>query len=140
LVNEKGASAHTISAYRDTFRLLLTFAQQQTGTPPSKLQIENLDAPLIAAFLDHLEHDRRNSPRTLRERRCGGHDDRQAFVVPSRSGLRSAWDLPGSSQGRRLRPRREYLMWRLMPTSSSGQTTIASSADRMGLRVLACSK
>jgi integrase/recombinase XerD len=73
LINEKGASAHTISAYRDTFRLLLAFTQQQTGTPPSKLQIEDLDAPLIAAFLDHLEHDRGNSPRTRNARLAAIH-------------------------------------------------------------------
>ncbi|MGO9903266.1 MAG: tyrosine-type recombinase/integrase [Solirubrobacteraceae bacterium] len=73
LVNEKDASTHTISAYRDTFRLLLIFAQQQTGTPPSKLQVEDLDAPLIAAFLDHLENDRGNSPRTRNARLAAIH-------------------------------------------------------------------
>ena len=73
LINEKGASPHTIAAYRDTFRLLLSFTQQHTGTPPSKLQIEDLDAPLIAAFLDHLEHDRGNSPRTRNARLAAIH-------------------------------------------------------------------
>ena len=64
LINEKGASQHTIAAYRDTFRLLLSFAQRRTGKQPCQLQIEDLDAPLIGAFLDHLERDRGNSPRT----------------------------------------------------------------------------
>jgi integrase/recombinase XerD len=73
LVGEKGASAHTIAAYRDTFRLLLSFAQQRTGKPPSKLEIEDLDAPLIAAFLDHLEHGRHNSPRTRNARLAAIH-------------------------------------------------------------------
>jgi integrase/recombinase XerD len=73
LINEKGASPHTIAAYRDTFRLLLGFAQQHTGKQPSKLQIEDLDAPLIAAFLDHLEHDRGNSPRTRNARLAAIH-------------------------------------------------------------------
>jgi len=73
LINEKGASAHTIAAYRDTFRLLLAFTQQRTGTPPSKLEIEDLDAPLIAAFLDHLEHDRGNSARTRNARLAAIH-------------------------------------------------------------------
>jgi integrase/recombinase XerD len=68
LVNEKGVSPHTIAAYRDTFRMLLAFAQKRTGKQPCKLEIEDLDAPLITAFLDHLEHDRGNSPRT----RAGG--------------------------------------------------------------------
>ena len=73
LINEKGASPHTIAAYRDTFRLLLCFAQQHTGKPPSSLEIEDLDAPLIAAFLDHLEHDRNNSPRTRNARLAAIH-------------------------------------------------------------------
>jgi site-specific recombinase XerD len=73
LINEKGASPHTIAAYRDTFRLLLCFAQQRTGKPPSRLEIEDLDATLITAFLDHLEHDRGNTPRTRNARLAAIH-------------------------------------------------------------------
>jgi integrase/recombinase XerD len=73
LINEKGASGHTIAAYRDTFRLLLAFAKQHTGKQPSTLEIEDLDAPLIAAFLDHLERDRGNSPRTRNARLAAIH-------------------------------------------------------------------
>jgi integrase/recombinase XerD len=73
LINEKGASPHTISAYRDTFRLLLSFAEQRTGKPPSRLEIEDLDTPLITAFLDHLEHDRHNGPRTRNARLAAIH-------------------------------------------------------------------
>jgi integrase/recombinase XerD len=73
LINERGASPHTIAAYRDTFQLLLSFTQKRTGTPPSKLQIDDLDAPLIAAFLDHLEHERGNSPRTRNTRLAAIH-------------------------------------------------------------------
>jgi integrase/recombinase XerD len=73
LINEKGVSPHTIAAYRDTFRLLLSFAQQRTGKQPSNLDLEDLDAPLIAAFLDHLEHDRGNSPRTRNARLAAIH-------------------------------------------------------------------
>ncbi|MCA1701340.1 MAG: site-specific integrase, partial [Actinobacteria bacterium] len=73
LINEKGASPHTIAAYRDTFRLLLGFAQQHTGKQPCKLQIEDLDAPLIGAFLDHLERDRGNSARTRNARLAAIH-------------------------------------------------------------------
>jgi len=73
LVNEKGASPHTIAAYRDTFRLLLGFAQERTGKPPCELQIEDLDTPLIAAFLDHLERDRGNGPRTRNARLAAIH-------------------------------------------------------------------
>jgi integrase/recombinase XerD len=73
LISEKGVSPHTIAAYRDTFRLLLSFAQQRTGKPPSRLEIEDLQAPLITAFLDHLEHDRANGPRTRNARLSAIH-------------------------------------------------------------------
>lgn len=58
LVAQRRSSPHTIAAYRDTFRLLLGFVHQATGTPPAKLELEVLDAPLVGAFLDHIETDR----------------------------------------------------------------------------------
>ena len=68
LISQRGASPHTIAGYRDTWRLLLGFASQATGKNPCQLDIADLDAPLIAAFLDHLEHGRGNSPRTRNNR------------------------------------------------------------------------
>ena len=68
LEGQRHASPNTIAAYRDTFRLLLTFAQQQTGTPPSQLDVADLHAELIGAFLNHLEHERRNSTATRNAR------------------------------------------------------------------------
>lgn len=68
LIGQRGASPHTIAAYRDTFRLLLTFGAERTGKNPSQLDIADLDAPLVAAFLDHLERQRGNSPRTRNNR------------------------------------------------------------------------
>jgi integrase/recombinase XerD len=68
LIGQKRASAHTIAAYRDTIRLLLAFAAQHTGKPPSNLDIDDLGAPLIGAFLDHLEHERGNTIRTRNAR------------------------------------------------------------------------
>lgn len=73
LVRQRHASPHTIAAYRDTFRLLLAFAEHRTGTPPSRLAIVDLDAPLIGEFLDHLEHDRHNSVRTRNARLAAIH-------------------------------------------------------------------
>jgi site-specific recombinase XerD len=64
LIRERSASSHTIASYRDTMRLLLGFASQQLRKEPSKLDIEDLDAPLIGAFLEHLERDRGCGPRT----------------------------------------------------------------------------
>lgn len=64
LMNQLQASPHTVASYRDTVRLLLAFLEQRTGRRPSDLDFEQLDAPAIAAFLDHLEHDRGNSARS----------------------------------------------------------------------------
>ncbi len=68
LIRQRKASPHTIAAYRDTTRLLLAFACERTGKQPSGLLIDDLDAPLICAFLDHLEHERGCAPRTRNAR------------------------------------------------------------------------
>ncbi len=73
LANQKRASAHTVSAYRDTFRLLLGFAQDRTGTTPSRLDFDDVDAFLVGAILDHLEHERHNSVRTRNARLAAIH-------------------------------------------------------------------
>jgi len=73
LIGQRRASAHTVTGYRDTFRLLLAFATAATGTQPSALDITELDAPLIAAFLDHLEHERGNQIRTRNNRLAAIH-------------------------------------------------------------------
>jgi integrase/recombinase XerD len=73
LVRQRQVSQHTVAAYRDTFRLLLAFAQQATGRAPSQLDWDNLDAPLIAAFLEHLETERHNSIRTRNARLAAVH-------------------------------------------------------------------
>ena len=64
LMQQRQVSPHTISSYRDTFRLLLTFAQQRLHTQPARLTFDQLDAPLIVAFLDHLEKHRGLSVRS----------------------------------------------------------------------------
>lgn len=68
LIGQRHASPHTITAYRDTLRMLLAFAAQHTTKQPSLLEIDDLDAPLIGAFLDHLEHERANTIRTRNTR------------------------------------------------------------------------
>ncbi len=73
LSRQRQASGHTIAAYRDAVRLLLVFATTQTGKAPSGLDIADLDAPLIGAFLDHLETDRHNSVRTRNARLAAIH-------------------------------------------------------------------
>ncbi len=73
LARQKNASPHTVASYRDTLRLLLGFVAEQTGTPPARMQIEDLDAPLIGAFLDHLEDQRANSVRSRNTRLAAIH-------------------------------------------------------------------
>jgi site-specific recombinase XerD len=68
LIRQRQASPHTIAAYRDTLRLMLVFASARRGTEPSKLGLGDLDAPLIRAFLDHIEHQRKNGVRTRNAR------------------------------------------------------------------------
>jgi len=63
-MRQRNASPHTVAAYRDTFRLLLKFAHARTGKRPSALNLAELDADLIVAFLDHLADDRASSPAT----------------------------------------------------------------------------
>jgi len=64
LVAERDVSAHTIASYRDTFELLLRYAEQCTGRTPSALTLQDLDVPLILSFLDYLETTRSCGPRT----------------------------------------------------------------------------
>jgi len=73
LMRQRQASPHTIASYRDTFRLLLQFAQRRLRKPPSSLAIEDLDTPLIGAFLDDLEEERHNSPRSRNVRLAAIH-------------------------------------------------------------------
>jgi integrase/recombinase XerD len=55
LMRQRQVSPHTIVSYRETFRQLLRFAQDRLKKPPYQMSLEDLDAPLIGAFLDHAE-------------------------------------------------------------------------------------
>jgi site-specific recombinase XerD len=68
LIGQRQASPHTVAAYRDAFCLLLRFAQHSTGREPHQLALEDLDAGLIAAFLNHIEAERGASVRTRNAR------------------------------------------------------------------------
>jgi len=73
LVTQRHASSNTIAAYRDTFKLLLTYIQQDTGKTPVALDIGDLGASRVAGFLTHLERERGNSPRTRNARLAAIH-------------------------------------------------------------------
>ena len=68
LIGQRQASPHTVAAYRDTMRLLLAFAVERIGRQPSQLEVDDLDAALIGAFLDHLERERGCGARTRNAR------------------------------------------------------------------------
>ncbi|HKE28382.1 MAG TPA: tyrosine-type recombinase/integrase [Bryobacteraceae bacterium] len=73
LRTQVGASPHTIAAYRDTFRLLLRFASKQLRRVPSQLRTEDIDAPFLGKFLEHLERTCGNSARTRNNRLAALH-------------------------------------------------------------------
>jgi integrase/recombinase XerD len=64
LIAQRNVSRNTVASYRDTFRLLLQFAEKRLGRSPSKLKVEDLDASFVGAFLDDAERKRANSART----------------------------------------------------------------------------
>lgn len=73
LITQRQASPRTIAAYRDSLRMLLVFAQDRTGKTPSQLDVSDVDATLVGAFLTHLEQDRHNSARTRNTRLAAIH-------------------------------------------------------------------
>ncbi len=64
LIRQRNVSANTIASYRDTFRLLFTFAMARLHKQPSALALDDLDAPFIGAFLEDLEANRGTGVRT----------------------------------------------------------------------------
>ena len=87
LMQQRQASPHTISSYRDTFRQFLKFMQQRLRKPPSRLTFEEIDAPLIVAFLDELEKQRGLSVRSRNLRLTAIHSFFRyaAFEAPAHS-------------------------------------------------------
>lgn len=73
LVGQRAASAHTITSYRDTFRLLLGYLNERTGVAPSALEFSDLTVERVAGFLTTLEEERANSPRTRNARLAAIH-------------------------------------------------------------------
>ncbi len=105
LMAQRHVSPNTIASYRDTFHLLLEFAQRRLHKPPSSLALSDLDAPLISAFLDDMEQSRGVSARTRNLRltairsffRYGAYED------PVRSGqIQQVLAIPSKRHDRRL--------------------------------------
>src|SRR5215831_9043399 len=73
LMRQRQASPHTIASYRDTFRLLMQYAQQRLRKTPSQLALPDLDTAFLGTFLDHLEKERDNSARSRNVRLAAIH-------------------------------------------------------------------
>ena len=115
LMQQRQASPHTITSYRDTFRQFLKFVQQRVQKPPSRLNFEEIDAPLIVAFLDDVEkHGLSVRSRNLRLTALHSFFRYAAFEAPPTphrssgcspfraSGSRGPWS--SSSRGQKSRP------------------------------------
>src|SRR6266850_5713571 len=87
LMQQRRASPHTISSYRDTFRQFLKFVELRLHKPPSRLMLQEIDAPLIVAFLDDLEKQQRVSIRSRNLRLTAIHSFFRyaAFELPAHS-------------------------------------------------------
>jgi len=89
LIAQRKASPHTIASYRDTFRLLLQYAEKRLAKAPSTLTIEDVNAPFLGAFLDDLESTRTNGARSrnLRLTAIRSFFRFAALETPQHSGL-----------------------------------------------------
>src|SRR2546426_2697931 len=73
LIDQRRCSPKTVASYRDAWLLLVNFAHRELSKAPSELQIGDLDAPLVGAFLEYLEAERHNSVRTRNARLAAIH-------------------------------------------------------------------
>src|SRR5256712_12001982 len=145
LIRQRQASPHTIASYRDTFRLLLGFAQQTLKRAPSALSLEDIDAPLVGAFLAHLERERGNGARS-RNTRLGAVRSffrYAAFSEPGHSALiQRVLAMPTKRYDRRpieflTRPEIDALLSAPDPNTRHGRRdrTLLLLAVQTGLRV-----
>ena len=132
LVDQRQARRNTVAAYRDAWRLLLVFAQQRIGKEPCQLDLADLDAPLVAAFLEHLETERHNRVRTRNARLAAirsffrfaalRHPEHAAVIarvlaIPTKRCERAIVSCPHRTRSRRARgqPAQRHLAWPTRP-------------------------
>lgn len=132
LMKQRQVSPHTIASYRDTFRLFLRFTHKKLKKAPAKLTLDDLDAPLICAFLDHIQNDRHNSARTrnLRLTAIRSFFQYAAFQEPSRCAhIQRVLAIPAK---RRARPLIDFLTYPEIQAllSVPDKTTWAGRRDR----------
>src|SRR6266849_5245268 len=105
LMTQRKVSHHTIASYRDTFRLLLQFAQKRLHKAPSQLGLEDLDASLVGAFLEDLENRRHNGTRmrNLRLTAIRSFFRYASLAAPAHSGIiQRVLAIPNQRQRRAL--------------------------------------
>ena len=105
LMAQRRVSPHTIASYRDTFRLLLQFAEKELEKRPSEITFEDLSPTFIGAFLDGLEHHRRNDVRSRNVRMTANRSFFRyaALDVPEHAGsIQRVLAIPRKRQERRL--------------------------------------
>jgi len=105
LMEQLNASAHTIAAYRDTFRILFDYAQNHLGKAPSALTLEDMNSSFIGQFLNHLEQDRGNNARSRNARLAAIHSFFRyvAYQLPEHSSLiQRVLAIPGKKHERAL--------------------------------------
>lgn len=64
MVQQRALSPCTVASYRDTFVLLLRFAEAHAGKQPNSMRMTDITAKFLVSFLDHLEGERHNSTRS----------------------------------------------------------------------------
>jgi integrase/recombinase XerD len=145
LMTQRKVSPHTIASYRDTFRLLLQFAQKRLRKDPSQLELENLDASLVGAFLEDLENRRGNGARSrnLRLTAIRSFFRYASLEAPAHSGIiQRVLAIPNKRQPRALvgfltRPEIEALLEAPNPATWLGRRDHAFliTAVQTGLRL-----
>ena len=146
LIRQRNSSPQTVAAYRDCFRLLFEFVRDHRNKPPDRLMLADLDAPLVLAFLDHLEKDRNNSIRSRNARLAAlrsflhfaafKHPESLAlihrtFSIPMKRCVGLWWGLCRARKCRRLSAHRIIYVGRATRSGSLGDSVQHGSA-RLG--------
>lgn len=109
LIQQQNASPRTVGAYRDTFRLLLTYAERERGKPPAKLTLGDFDAALVLDFLAHLETERHNTVRSRNARLAAVRAFAHYVALQCPPALQLAQQILAIPMKRFERPLLEYL-------------------------------
>lgn len=109
LIQQQNASPRTVGAYRDTFRLLLTYAEREPGKPPAKLTLGDFDAALVLDFLAHLETERHNTVRSRNARLAAVRAFAHYVALQCPPALQLAQQILAIPMKRFERPLLEYL-------------------------------